>query len=262
MTPDSLRKYNLIIMAGGTGGPLQESTGHPHKAMIEIHGKPMIEWVIDSFADNPRIKRIVVVGPSELDALACMSRVRKRLHASSNIVQNALEGMTYLRNRFYFGASRHPGYLISYCDAVFLNAAIVEETLAAFAERDAKVALTYVEKSTFEAAGLHAKRTYIPIPDKDGDKHFTGGTICYVASMRLLTPVLTKIHEMRKVRKDPMGLLNVLGCAGKGIADIESKIGELLDAPAHIHVSDHPEIGMDVDKPSDLELAQEWLAKG
>lgn len=250
-----MRKYNLIIMAGGTGGPLQESTGYPNKAMIPIHGKPMIGWVIDAFADNPRIKRIVVVGPRELDDLECMKRVRKRLHAGSNIVQNALEGMTYLRNRFYFGASRHPGYLISYCDAVFLKAGIVEETLAAFAERDAKIALTYVEKATFERAGLHAKRTYIPI----GDRHYTGGTICYVASMRLLTPVLTKIHEMRKVRKDPMGLLNVLGCAGKGIAEIEARIGEILDAPAHILVSDHPEIGMDVDKPSDLELAQEWL---
>lgn len=91
------------------------------------------------------------------------------------------------------------------------------------------------------------------------DRHYTGGTICYVASMRMLTPVLTKIRETREVRKDPIGFLNVLGPAGEGLADIEARIGEILDAPVHIHVSDPPGIGMDMAKPGDLELAEEWL---
>ena len=61
-------------------------------------------------------------------------------------------------------------------------------------ETDADVVLHYVEKSTFDTAGLPAERTYIPI----GDGLYTGSTIYYIRDFSKVMSSLGKIREMRK----------------------------------------------------------------
>ena len=57
-----MKKHTVIILAGGEKGPLYEPTGYKIKALIPIHGKPMIDWVVESFAQSPLVENIVVVG--------------------------------------------------------------------------------------------------------------------------------------------------------------------------------------------------------
>ena len=67
-----MKKYNVIILAGGEKGPLYEPTGYVEKALIPIHGKPMISHVIEAFHASQRVDQIVVVGSSNLDPLDAM----------------------------------------------------------------------------------------------------------------------------------------------------------------------------------------------
>ena len=75
-------KFNVIILAGGEKGPLFDTTGYTEKALLPIHGIPMLSRVIDVFHGNARVDQIVVVGSENLDSLPGMERVRKRIFVS------------------------------------------------------------------------------------------------------------------------------------------------------------------------------------
>lgn len=248
--------YNVIILAGGSGGALADATGVPEKALLKIHGKSMLDRVVDAFHNSAETGKIVVVGSDHLDELECMSKVRKRIPPGLNAVHNLLTAVGYIKTRLYKGAKGHQGYIVSFCDAVFLTEEIITETLRTIRETDADIVLNYVERSTFEKAGLPADRTYIPI----GSGEYTGTTIYYVRAFSKVLTSLDKLATMRKNRKDPGGILRVIGCEGEDFPAIEQALGRNLDAKVRILTSPHAEMGMDVDKPSDYELARQILS--
>ena len=115
--------------------------------------------------------------------------------------------------------------------------------------------LHYVEKATFERNDLPAERTYIPI----GDKLYTGTTIYYLKKFSRVFAALPKLAEWRNMRKNPGQLLQSIGCDGHDITEIEEALSRELSVKVRICISDHAGLGMDVDKPSDLALANELL---
>ena len=46
------------------------------------------------------------------------------------------------------------------------------------------------------------------------------------------------------------------------LQEVEAHLSKQTAKNLKLFVLDHPEAGMDVDKPVDLELAQKWLAPG
>jgi len=250
-----MKKYNTIILAGGEKGPLYDTTGYVEKALIPIRGKAMLTRVVETFHESSHVDKIVVVGSRNLESLPVMKHVAKRVRASHTLLRNILLGIGYVKHRIYHGRRRHDGYLISFCDAVFLTTEAVDETLQAIEDVDADIVLHYVEKSTFQKAGLPAKRTYIPI----GDGLYTGSTIYYVRSFHKLFRILPLMGKLRKHRKDPQKMLELIGCEGRSVEEIEQAMSRKLKAKVRILVSARAELGMDVDKPSDLELAQRLL---
>jgi len=65
---------NAIVTAGGETEPKQPLYEIAHgglKSMIEVAGKPMVQWVLDAMGKSTEIERVVVVGlPPETD-LVC-----------------------------------------------------------------------------------------------------------------------------------------------------------------------------------------------
>lgn len=250
-----LKKYNLILLAGGQQKPLYEVTGIENKAQIPIHGKPMIEWVLNAFAASGRIAETVVAGPRELEALRCMQSVRKRVHGGATVLESLMNAVGYVNMRLLPSESVHRGYLISFGDAVFLNETTIAAMLKNIDDTEPDIALHYVEKETYERAGLPLTRTFIPI----GDGLYTGTTIYYIRRFRDLAGVLVELAQLRKIRKQPDEILKLIGCEGKSMPEVEARLSEETAAKLKLFVLDHPEAGMDVDKPVDLELARNWL---
>lgn len=252
-----MEKLNLIILAGGEKGPLYDTYGYENKALLPVHGKPMLDWVVDAFRETGLIDKIVVVGPKELDKLQSMRFVDKRVNATPQLVQNILRGIAYVRWTYYRHKSDHPGYIISFCDAVFLTPEAIKDAVKNIKSGPYDVALHYIEKETFEKNNIHAKRTYIPV---DG-KYYTGSTIYYVRKFSNLLKGLHLLGDLRKNRKDPQGLLRVMGLENKSFDQIQSGLSERLGKNVGIFISDFPGMGMDVDKESDFEAAQELLSQ-
>ncbi|MFP6677009.1 MAG: nucleotidyltransferase family protein [Pirellulaceae bacterium] len=251
-----MRQFNVIIVAGGEKGPLYETTKFVEKALLPIHGIPMVSRVIDAFHACEQVENIVVVGSANLDDLESMKKVRKRIFTGMTLVQNIVHAITYVKHRLYRSASDHDGYVISFCDAVFLTPEIIADTLRSIESTDGDLVLHYVEKTSFEDANLPVERTYIPV----AGKNYTGTTIYYVKKFRHVITALPKLAKLRKYRKDPEQLLEILACSGKDIPEIEQALSQELDIDVKIRVSPHPELGLDVDKPTDLELAVQLLS--
>ncbi|MBA62871.1 MAG: hypothetical protein CMJ76_10955 [Planctomycetaceae bacterium] len=247
--------FNVIILAGGEKGPLYESTGHVQKALIPIHGTPMVSRVIDAFHKCEDVENIVVVGSADLDHLDSMKHVHKRISTGFTLIQNILHAIAYVKHRLYKSASKHNGYVISFCDAVFLTPQIISDTLNGIKNSQADIVLHYVEKHSFKLEQLPTTRTYIPI---DG-KLYTGSTIYYVRRFKDLLAITPKLAKLRKVRKSPEQLLETIGCSGLDLAGIQSSLSRQLGINVQLCVSPHARLGMDVDKPLDLELAIQLL---
>ena len=65
---------DAIITAGGIPlpeEPLYAATqGHP-KAMVDIAGKPMIQWVLDALSEAKTVDHVIIVGLTEKSGLTC-----------------------------------------------------------------------------------------------------------------------------------------------------------------------------------------------
>jgi molybdopterin-guanine dinucleotide biosynthesis protein A len=251
-----MKKYNLIVLAGGRQEPLYEVTGVENKAQILIHGKPMLEWVLDAFTASRKIADIVVAGPRELEQLDCMKQVRKRVHGGATVLESLMNAVAYAKLRLSSGDAVHRGYLISFGDAVFLNPEVIQAMLNNIETSLPDLALHYVEKGVYERAGLPLTRTFIPM----AEGLYTGTTLYYVRRFRDLSGCLPQLAQLRKVRKQPQKLLQELGCEEMSMNEIATHLSRQLDAKLKIFALDHPEAGMDVDKPVDLALAKKWLA--
>ncbi len=65
---------DAIVLAGGI--PLPEETlypytrGHP-KAMLDLAGKPMIQWVLDALSESTTIENVIITGLTEKSGVAC-----------------------------------------------------------------------------------------------------------------------------------------------------------------------------------------------
>lgn len=242
-----MKKFNLIVLAGGDKGPLYDTYGCAVKAMLPIHGKPMLDIVLKLWEESQCIDNTIVVGPAELDNLDNINLAHTRIFEGFHLVQNLIHAISYIKYSIYDEEPDHDGYLISFCDAVFLTPDIIKDTLNSIRDSNADIVLNYIEKQSFIDKGLPTNRTWIEL---DG-QNYTGSTIYYVKRFSPILQNLYKLVKLRANRKDPKGILKVLGCDDSSLLGIEESLSKELDLKVKINVSPHPELGMDVDKKQD-----------
>ena len=65
---------DVLITAGGTPLPgelLYKYTRGAPKAMLNIAGKPMVQWVLDAVSHSKHVDHIVLIGLTELGGITC-----------------------------------------------------------------------------------------------------------------------------------------------------------------------------------------------
>ena len=62
-------KVDAVVLAGAPNtGQLQEADAAKWEAAIPIHGKLMVNYVIEALQNSSHVARVVVVGPAEIQA--------------------------------------------------------------------------------------------------------------------------------------------------------------------------------------------------
>lgn len=252
---------DAFISAGGLSPWLKPLTGTEHRCLAPVGDKRIIDYIIDALQQSGCVRRIVIAARQE-----ALPELRATL--PTDILLCEAEGDLPATA---FAAAKVLGEdstekLLGVCDDIpLLTPTAVRDFFAACAEQTQhELYYPIIPKDACLAAFPAAQRTY----GKLADGVFTGGNMMLM-SKKIMPQGQQVAREIFARRKSPLKLCNWLGWSfiiklllhRLTIADAEKRTSELLHINCKAIITRHAGIGMDIDKPADLELAAQYVTK-
>lgn len=246
---------DAVILAGAlNNGPLRQVSPAKYEAEIEIAGKPMLDYVVTALHQVPAIRRIAVVGYDSSAINRVKDRVFTIVEPGDSLIDSLINGLNSLQP--------DEPVLVATSDIPLITREAVEDFLNRCRVVDGDLFYSCVSRADNEAKYPGVQRTYVHLSEGT----FTGGNLA------LLSPLIVQKHSLMlkraaSLRKKPLRLCSMLGwkyiwklVTGRlTIAEVEKRVSAALQFKAVGVISPYPEVGIDVDKPSDLELANRVL---
>ena len=248
--------YNAIVLAGGVSKNLSADRVQIYEAFIDIGGKPMLYFVLNALLKSERIGKILVVGPMKLLAELDLPEKVKLVQSGETILDTVVNGITAL------GSLEKT--LIVTVDVPFITAAAIDDFLMQCEAEEGDFYYPIIEKSVSEAKFPQSKRTYVKLTDGT----FTGGNI-FLVRPQVIPHCMRIAKQIIANRKKPWRLASLLGWITLlkfvfGYLSVEAaktRVSKILAMQGVVIISNYPEIGMDIDKLSDVILLEQYLDK-
>lgn len=247
-------RVDAIVLAGAKNdGKLQQVDSAKYEALIDIGGKAMVDYVLATLRGCSVVDRIVTVGPEEVRQGVTVPNIEFALSGDS-MIDNIRIGIDALH-------SSSKVLVVTSDIPLIAPEAILDFVTRCEAEQaDIYYPVTAKEVNESKYPGVH--RTYVSLCEGV----FTGGNLVLLApeSVERGHNLIAKAIEMRK---KPWQLARLLGfsslvkllCHRLSIKEIEARVERILGFRGVGIISPYPEVGIDVDKPSDLELVRRVL---
>lgn len=247
---------NVVLLAGAANnGPLKDVSPATNEALIEIGNKPMVQYVIDGLRQSSQIGRILLCAPpGELEPHVKGDGL-EFIPAQGGIIENFMAACKYL--------PKDQPILIATCDIPLITGEIIDGFLQLCRQKEADLHYPIVEKSVGEQKYPLVKRTYVQLQEGT----FTGGNL-FLCNAAMVDEAAPKVKRFLDYRKSPLKLAGLLGWTflirylllkNLKMHELEAKISDMLGIRGAVVVCPWPEVGIDVDKPSDLQLARAVL---
>jgi CTP:molybdopterin cytidylyltransferase MocA len=243
---------DAVVLAGSTNnGPLKVCSPVAHEALIPMGNKTMVEHVVDALLSARGVKRVLIVGPvAELSRLNFDNRA-SIAESRGGILENIEAGLKKLP-----GEER---VLLVTSDIPMLTPQAVDDFLELCGDMSGDLYYPVIGKSFIESKFPGTSRTYVRM--KEGI--FTGGNL-FLLNPAVFKKCVVNGQKIIDLRKSPVGLCRLIGLKfvlkfllrSLTFKEAEEKVSQLLGGIKGVVVfSEHPEVGVDVDKPGDYELA-------
>jgi CTP:molybdopterin cytidylyltransferase MocA len=246
-----------VITAGcspSEQNPFSELPDGCSKALIPIAGRPMIAHVVDALAGSRYVHDIVIVALSP----DCGIEFPVPVHYvpdAGGLFPNTEAGITYAQARFPTANA----ILLSSSDVPTMTPTIVDAFIDECTKTDHDIYYSIVERSVMESRFPGSCRTYIHLTEGD----FAGGDLI------LLNPDLCLSNRalwqnLSNARKQPLKQARMLGfklflkliARRLSIPDAERRALEVLHVRGRALPFPYAEVGMDVDKPFQLDIVR------
>ena len=252
-----------IVTAGGI--PLPEeplypvTQGHP-KALVDIAGKPMIQWVLDALTEAKSVDNVVLVGLTEKSGLTCGKKIYfvpnqgkmvENLQAAARKVQEINKKAKHV--------------LMVSSDVPAITGEMVDWVANTALQTDEDIYYNVIPREVMEKRFPGSKRTFTRLEDME----VCGGDV-NVGRLKLLLGEDTDLWEkITDARKSPIKQASLIGFdtlflllfRKLSLKKAEEKIMKRLDITGRAIVCPYAELGMDVDKIHQLEMLREDLKK-
>jgi molybdopterin-guanine dinucleotide biosynthesis protein A len=253
---------DCVVLAGGVPQEedlLYEYTKGKPKALVEMVGKPMVQWVLDALNQTPVVARIILVGLDSDNGVSVTKPVTY-IPDRGSMMGNAIAGTEKV-------LSLNPGagqVLLCSCDIPLLTPDMVETLVSLCPDPGVDLYHATVSKECMESRFPESHRSY----GKFKDGYFAA------CDIHIIAPRI--IHKHRDLWAALMGnRKNVIKQAlnlGPGfllkyvtgrlsLEELERKLLQKFDINARVVLVDTPEMGMDADKPFQLEICRHELQK-
>jgi len=244
---------SVLILAGQREGiidPLCQEAGVKHKAVIPIHGEPMIRYVLEAL-EAAGLKPLFYVSGFDPDYDERLTQAPSRGGPTSSALGALESGMAF-------------PVLITTCDHPLLTPGMLEIFIRGAQKEGADFCAGVAEKKIIQHAYPDTKRTYLRFKDTS----ISGCNLFYIANEKGVEAVRLW-QRAQQFRKQPLKLAMALGLdillnyttgsltAKEMFARLGQKMG-ITAAPVFIPI---PEAAIDVDTPVDKVLVEEILSK-
>ena len=251
-----------IVTAGGIPkpkDPLYEYTQGKSKSLLDVQGKPMIQWVLDALSQSQHIQDVIIIGLGPESGVTCA----KPLHFCPNqgsMLQNILFGVGEVLK---MDPSAHHA-LIASSDVPAVTGEMVDWIVQNALKTDDDVYYHVVPQAIMEKRYPNSHRTYTHLKGLD----VCGGDINVVRTMSVKDKEVI-LGEIIESRKNPFKQASIVGfdllllllLRQVTLEGAVERISRRLGIKGRGVICPYAEVGMDVDKPHQLEMMRADLAK-
>ena len=252
---------NVILTAGGVplpDEPLYPFTQGGYKALLDIAGKPMIQWVLDALSASKNIDRITVVGLPEKTHLAS-SKPMTMIESRGDMVTNILEGVASFNKQ----TQSSDAMLIVASDIPGLSSAMVDWFIDIVEQSNNNVYYNVISKQVMENRFPGSRRTYVHLKDLE----VCGGDMNALRA-DVITADNANWQRLVEARKSPIKQASIIGfdtllsllLRRLTLKQAEVVASKRLGVRGQVIQCPYAEVGMDVDKPHQLEILRTSLS--
>jgi len=246
-------KVDALILSGGKRPEKITREGSSVRGLIEIKGKPMLDYILAAVKSSPSIDRIVLVISSTVGVRDWGSRIEV-VAGNGSITQNIQTGLNRL--------GEDKPVLTLAADIPLITPQAIEDFLARCEKKEAQVYYPIIPRREVEEKFPGSKRTYVTL--KEGT--FTGGNLALVIPS-VIRENASLVEDVYRLRKSPIRLARILGlkfilkflARRLSLKEVEKVASQLIKAKGCAIIAPYPEIGVDVDKDSDLEAVEKLI---
>jgi GTP:adenosylcobinamide-phosphate guanylyltransferase len=254
---------HALITAGGipkSGEYLYKETLGKPKALLDIHGKPMIQWVLDAVSGSRNIDEIFIIGLCGDTGLVSTKPIHY-IDDQHGALENAIAGAAAVvkfdphTDVFLMSSSDIPALTTEMVDWVVDQA------------EQAKVDLHYfvIRRQDMEKRYPESRRTYTHFKDAE----LCSADIFLLRAEKALNPAASW-RNLLSARKSPLKQASIIGfdilllmlLRRITLQGAVKKVVKRLDMTGRVCFTPYPEMGMDVDKDFQLEIIRKDLAVG
>ena len=253
---------DAIVTAGGIPQPEDPLYAYSHgdsKALIDVSGKPMIQWVLDALSDARLVDNVIVIGLSPKSGVNC----KKPLYFLSNqgrMLANIVAGV----NKSLELNKKNKYVLIVSSDIPTLKPDMVDWLIETSMETQDDLYYGVCPKAVMEARFPGSKRTYTPLKDMA-----VCGADINISHVRNATEHLDMWEQLIGTRKSPLKQAGIIGIGTLlalflrrlTLEDAVRRVSERIGIKGRAIIWAQAEPCMDIDKPHQLELLREDLAR-
>ncbi|MCE9645847.1 MAG: nucleotidyltransferase family protein [Chloroflexi bacterium] len=253
---------DAIVTAGGipqSGDPLYTYSNGDSKALIDVAGKPMVQWILDALGNSKKVDRVIVIGLTPKSGLTC----KKPLHYISNqgrMLANIVAGVNKALE-----LNRKTEYvLLVSSDIPALKGEMVDWLVNTAMKTKDDLYYGVCPREVMEARYPTSHRTYTQLKDME-----VCGADVNIIHVSMTTDHLDTWEQLIGNRKSPLRQAAVIGwdtlyqlfTRQFTLQGLVERASERIGIKGRAIIWSHAEPCMDVDKPHQLEIMRTDLAR-
>jgi molybdopterin-guanine dinucleotide biosynthesis protein A len=255
-------KMNAIVTAGGIpqpGDKLYEYSRGDSKALIDVAGKPMVQWILDALGEAKNVDQVIVIGLSSKSDLTC----KKPLHFISNQGRMLANIVTGVQKSLELNPKGEYVMLVS-SDIPALKGDMVDWLINTTMQTKDDLYYGVCPREVMEARFPTSNRTYTKLKDME-----VCGSDINVIHVSMTTEHLDTWEQLIGNRKSPLRQAGVIGfdtliqLAFKQftLQALVERASQRIGIKGRAIIWDQAEPCMDVDKPHQLEMMREEMSR-
>lgn len=253
---------DALVFAGGVpepGDPLYEHTQGAPKALLDVAGKPMIQWVLDALDGAEKIEGVIVIGLDAESGVTC-EKIRALLPTQGDLLENVRAGMAKVLEL----NPEAKQVVVASSDIPAITAEMVDWMVNKTEDSELDIHYNVIRRQVMEERYPESERSYIHLKEAE----VCGGDMNVVHAMTVTTNeelwervIAGRKNVFKQAAMIGYGTLLLLLLRRLDMKSAIQRVTERMGITGEVIFNPFAEIGMDVDKPHQLEILRADLAR-